>query len=95
MATVYASFGRAGQKGSIDTHFGPGRSETITSSGTSAQGSLTANSQDAVTIVCATDVYAQVGASPTASPTAGYYVAAGIPKDILMSKGDVVAVIDV
>ena len=95
MATVYVSIGAIGQKGSVEAHFGPGRSETITSSGTSAQGALIARSQDAAEINCATAVYATVGPSPTASPTAGYYVKAAVAKTIVMSKGDIVAVIDV
>lgn len=94
MATVYISMAPAGQK-QTDIHFGPGRSETITSSGTSAAGSLLARSQEAVTVFSATAVYATIGANPTASTSVGYYVPAGIPKDIMMSKNDKVAVIDV
>lgn len=94
MATVYVTAAPAGQK-QTDISFGPARSETITSSGTAAQGSLVAKSQEAFTIFVSTAVYAQVGPNPTASPTAGYYVPAGVPKDIMASKGDIVSVIDV
>ena len=95
MATVYVSIGPAGQKGSIDIHSGPGRSETITSSGVTAQGALVARSQEAATIFCPTAVYATVGANPTASTSVGYYVPGGIPYDIMMQSGDILAVIDV
>ena len=94
MATVFVSMAASGQK-QTDIHFGPGRVETISSSGTSAVGLLVARSQEAVTIFCATAVYATVGAAPVASTSVGYHVPAGITKDILMSKGDKVAVIDV
>lgn len=96
MATVYVSLSQAGARGvngaSQPVYAKPFRSETITSSGTTAAGALIAKQGDVATVVCATAVYANAGAA--ASATAGKYVPANVPIDIALSPGDTVHVID-
>ena len=94
MATVYLTLARAGDR-DLNVYSGPVRGETITSSGTSAQGALLAYTGDVATIHCASAVYATVGVNPTATPAAGYHVPAGIEKNIALKENDIVAVIDV
>lgn len=102
MATVYVSMGRVGiaSGGPVAVFQANGvRSETITSSGTAAAGSLVGNggnkglSDEVAQIVCATAIYAQVGA--TASATIGVYVPGGVPVYMSVPAGATVSVIDV
>ena len=98
MATVYISMGLAGSNSAtpgIPIYDRDARTETITSSGTTAAGSLAARTGDVATVFCATAVYAKLGAAPTAAPTTGRYIPGGIPVDIKTRKDDVIAVIDV
>jgi hypothetical protein len=94
MATVYVSIGKAGHYSNLHVPVMTGavRSETITSSGTSAQGSLAAKQGDIAKINCATAIYVQTGA--TASATAGQYVAANETAWIGMARGERINVID-
>lgn len=95
MAVVYVTIQQGGMRGAFDdipVSGKPFRSETITSSGTTAAGALVARRGDVATIFCATAVYANAGA--TASASAGKFCPAGIPTDIELDSGDVVHVID-
>jgi hypothetical protein len=96
MATVYVTIAQAGARGAYGEAQPlagkPFRTETITSSGTSAAGALIAKKGDYATIFCATAVIANAGA--TASASAGKYCPAGIPTDIELDSGDTVRVID-
>lgn len=97
MATVYASFTRAGASGEIDNvpvFASPMRSEAITSSGTSAPGALIAARKDTVTIYCATALYATVGPAPVAAAANGIYIPPNVQVTIATAVGDKVAVID-
>lgn len=96
MATVYVSFGKAGQRGEsgdLAVFCGPCRTETITSSGTAASGALTAHGDQIAQLYCETPVYARQDG--TASTTEGVYVAGGIPVWIGLSHGQSISVIDV
>lgn len=95
MASVYVTIGRAGHlSASTQPVFtGQVRSEVITSSGTSAAGSLTANTGDVAQIFCATAVYARAGG--TVTPATGIYCPAGVPTYIGMVEGTTINVIDV
>lgn len=99
MATVYVTLGDVGAKteNGITNVFRSGSlsSETITSSGTTAAGSLVATGRQVAQIVCATAVYATAAAAPTATATNGVYVPANMPVYIAMQLGDKIAVIDV
>jgi hypothetical protein len=95
MATVYVSMSQAGARskfGDVEILAGPFRSETITSSGTSASGALVARNLDVATIWCATAIYANIGAA--ASATAGVYIPAGMAYNLAVPAGAVVHVID-
>jgi len=95
MATVIVTMQQAGvhgAQGNQPVASPPYRSETITSSGTSAAGALTARTGEVATIFCATAVYANAGA--TASATAGKYIPAGVAVDIGVPRGATVNVID-
>ena len=96
MATVYVSLGQAGAHsthGGMPVFRGPGRSETITSSASNAEGALTANKGDVATVRCDSALYVNVGAA--ASTSAGYYVAANERFEIALEPGEKVNVIDV
>lgn len=96
MATVYVSIGPAGLSsgaGGIPVWRGEVSSETITSSGTAASGSLTAQVDGVAKVTCATAVYAST--KGTASATNGVYIGAGAAEYIGMEPGDSVSVIDV
>lgn len=99
MATVYVTYGKVGKRGTngvIETFIGgTTRSETVTSSGTTAQGSLTAGKDDYVRIQCATNVAAVAGSNPTATLATGLAVTGGIPEFLAMQSGDKIAVIDI
>lgn len=99
MATVHVTIGAVGVNNGYGSviHVYNGhdiRSETITSSGTTAAGSLTARKGQVAKISCETAVYANCGATPTASATTGVYIEGGAPAYIMMQEGDVIAVID-
>ncbi len=96
MATVVLSFAQAGGIGANGAYMPvaskPLRTETVTSSGTTAAGSIVAQRGDFVTVFCDTAVIANCGAAASAS--AGKYCPAGIPTDIYPAAGDVIHVID-
>jgi hypothetical protein len=97
MATVYVSMGLAGARGQSDevaAFIGSSlRSESITSSGTSARGNLVAVQNNFAVINCATAVWATTQATATA--TNGIYVPAGVSQVIALAAGDRIAVLDV
>ena len=99
MATAYVTIGPVGAKsknGVTQCFLGSGvQSETVTTSGTSAQGSLAATGGDIAQIFCDTAVYALAGANPTASATAGIYVPGGQAAYLILNPGDKIALIDV
>lgn len=98
MATVYATFGKVGKRGEngvVEIYNGTGaRSETITSSGTSAQGTFTATKDEMVQVCCATSVAVVSGTNPTATLATGIVAFAGVPQYIAVQTGDKIAVID-
>ena len=98
MATVYVSFGQVGARGLRDDvevyTSGSLRSETITSSGTSAPGALVAAQRDMVQVFCATSVYVTLAPTPEAAATNSLLVPAGVPAYIAAQAGDKVAVLD-
>jgi hypothetical protein len=98
MATVYVSMGQVGARGlreDVEVYAaGSLRSETITSSGTSAAGSLAAVARDMVQVFCATSVYVTLAPTPVAAAGNSILVPAGIPTHIAARVGDRVAVLD-
>jgi len=98
MATVYVTMSAFGTRGATGDAAmvvnGPFRSETITSSGTTAAGNMAAGKGEVATINCATAVYVTNAATPTATATTGAYIPGGIPVSIAMNAGDKIAVID-
>lgn len=99
MASVYISIGAATARGTgvqVDALNGDEtRTEVVTSSDTSAAGSLTANGLSVAVIFCETAVYVNSGAAPTAALATGVYVPAGLPTAIAIKDGHKVAAIDV
>lgn len=98
MATVYVTMGLGGAYSAasqMPVYQREARSETITSSGTSAQGSLLARQGEIATIECDSPVWVTVGANPTASMANGRYVGAAQRTDIKCGVNDIVAVLDV
>lgn len=95
MASVYVTLGKVGQIGNSQSlvFAGQVRSEVITSSATTAAGTLTANQGDIAQIVCATAVYARAGGAVT--PATGIYVPANLPVYLGMVEGTTINVIDV
>jgi hypothetical protein len=79
--------------GTLPVWRGAARSETITSSGTAASGSLEAAKGEVAKVFCDTAVYAST--QGTASATNGIYVAAGVAEFIACTTGDTISVIDV
>ena len=98
MATVYVSMGQVGirtNNGITSIWSGRNmRSETVTSSGTSAAGALDARRSEVAMVVCATAVYAMAATTPVATATNGIYCPAGVQTYIAMHEGDSIAVID-
>ena len=98
MATVYVSLGQVGATGihdAVDVYTsGSLRSETVTSSGTTASGALVAVKRDMAQVYCTTGVYAKAGASPTCTAATAVYCPGGIPTYIAMQEGDKIAVLD-
>jgi hypothetical protein len=91
MATVYVTLGQVTAYGVFDGD--AVRSETITSSGTSASGALTAvSATEYAQIYCATAVYARSGGTATAATS--IYCPPDFPTNIRMTAGDAVSVID-
>ncbi len=90
MATAIITFG-SGSPYSV-FHGETVRSESVTTSGTSASGALTATVADIAMIWCATAVYARSGG--TVSAANGAYCPAGQAQYIRMTEGDVVSLID-
>lgn len=99
MATVYVTFGQVGARattgGTINIMSGVLRSESITSSGASAQGTFTATAGEVAQIYCDTAVYVKVGSNPTAAAATALYVPPTTLVHMALSGGDKVAVIDV
>jgi hypothetical protein len=95
MASVYVTIGKAGHLSMTHqpVYTGQVRSEVITSSGTSAAGTLQANTGDIAQIFCATAVYARAGG--TVTPAAGIYCPPNVPTYIGMVEGTSINVIDV
>jgi hypothetical protein len=97
MATVHVTMGRAGAQSEtsmLPVYQRAARSETITSSGSSAQGSLKSGQGEVVSIFCETAVYVTLGANPAATATNGRFVPGGQLIDIKCGANDIVAVID-
>ncbi len=101
MATVYVTMGKAGAASSaagpnMPVWTNEARSETITSSGTSAAGSLEANSKEILQVYCETGIYVHVSPAPGTACTAtnGRFVKPLIGCDLKMLENDVVTVID-
>lgn len=95
MATVYVTMQQAGVRGAVGNQpvaAGPFRSETITSSGTSAAGVLASRAGEVASVFCATAVYVNSGAA--ASPTAGKYIPASTMVEVGLQRGHVLHVID-
>ena len=92
MATVYVTYGI------IDSvplmMASSGRSELITSSGTSAAGQLLVRSGDTIQIFCATTVAVTAAAAPVATILGGIICPAGGTIYISAKEGDKIAVID-
>ena len=98
MATVYTTFAKVGKRGAngvVEIFNGSGtRSETITSSGTTAVGTFTAVKDEMVQICCASNVAVVAGSAPTATLATGLVVFGGIPQYLAVQTGDKIAVID-
>lgn len=99
MATVYVSyvnFAITGGDGlpAIVARGEGARSEAITSSGTSAQGGMTATGNQVAIVYCGTAVVVNTGANPTAALATGVYVPAALPYSIGIRNGHKLAVID-
>lgn len=91
MATAYVTIGPLTVPGILNGE--SSRSEAVTTSGTSALSTITANKAEVATIFCATAVYARSGG--TAAAANGVFCPGGIPTAIGMTEGDAVALIDV
>ena len=95
MATVRVTLAQAGIMGAFGTQpviAPPFRSENITSSATSASGALVARNREIASIYCDTAIVVNVGA--VASQTAGIYIPAGQYREVAMSEGSTINVID-
>lgn len=68
------------------------RSETVTTSGTSASGALVAGANQVAMVFCATAVYARSGG--TAAAATSVFCPASVPTYFAMSEGGVVSLID-
>jgi len=99
MADVFVTFGKVGKRatnGVVETFIaGTTRSEKITSSGSSAQGSLVATKDDFARVSCQTPIAIVAGANPTATLATGLVSDSGIPEYLSLQTGDKIAVIDV
>ena len=90
MATAYVTIGPVG---AVKTFLGTGvKSETVTTSATTASGAIIAKSGDFAQVFCSTAVYARSGGAVTAST--GIYCPAGYPTYIEMSEGKTISLID-
>ena len=100
MATVYVTYGKVGKRtenGILSAFIaGTTRSETITSSGTTAPGSLTATDGDVCYVECDTRVAVVAGSgTPTATIATGAIAGPTGVAIVGMNAGDKIAVIDV
>ncbi len=99
MATVYVTYGKVGKRtenGILSAFIaGTTRSETITSSGASAAGTLTATDGDVCWVECDTRVAVVAGTSPTATLAAGMVAGPTGMALTAINAGDKIAVIDV
>lgn len=90
MATAYVSIGPAGDR-SVFSGSGV-RSETITTSGTPAEGALVAGASEYVQIFCATGVYARCNGN--ASMATGIFCPPGLVQVLQIQSGQSVSLID-
>lgn len=90
MATAYVTIGPLKVPGILDGE--SSRSATVTTSGTAASSSITAQRSEVAVIWCATAVYARSG--NTVSAANGVYCPAGLATPIGMTEGDPVSLID-
>lgn len=99
MATAYITMGPVATTrlhGELAIFVGnSARNETVTTSGTSAQGSLVAQEGDSATVFCDTAVYAATGTNPTAAAGAGVFCPGGFATPIALKAGEKIALIDV
>lgn len=95
MANINIVIAGAGKSG-IPIYWGkPVTSETITSSGTSAQSTIQATNNGQIARVCGDgNVYVNVGTNPTAAIGSVWFLPSGQPIDLLLDIGDKIAVID-
>lgn len=97
MATVHITIGRAGAQSTtsmLPVYQRDARSETITSSASSAQGSIAASKGEIVSVFCDADIYITLGANPIATAQNGRFIPAEQIVDIKCGTNDIVAVID-
>lgn len=90
MATVYVTMAYVNSRPEVFS--GTGRTETITSSGTAASGSLQPGPGEVAQIFCDSAVIVNVNGTATA--TAGIYCPAGQQTFIRVPSGKTVSVID-
>lgn len=90
MATAYITIGPLKVPGVLDAE--SSRTVTVTTSGTSANSSITAGLNEVAVIWCATAVYARSGGTATAATSV--FCPAGLATPIGMTEGDAVALID-
>ena len=93
MATVYLTYAIADSLPIMQAS--SGKSETVTSSGTSASGGITCRNGDVVQVFCATSVAVTAGTTPTATLAGGIVAPAGTTIYLRPKEGDKIAVIDV
>ena len=99
MATVYVSYINFNVTGGDGEHAivargDNARSEKITSSGTSATGTMTSEGNQVAIVYCETTVIVTAGVSPTASLATGVVCVGGLATPIGVLDGHKIAVID-
>lgn len=92
MATAYVSIGKAGAANGIEVFAGAVESETVTTSGTAASGSLSPSVPSVAKVVLGAAGY--VSTTGTASATSGVYCAADTAEYIAILPGANVSIID-
>ena len=91
MADVYISMGPIGPRGVI-SFTGEVQSEVVTSSGTAADSTATANDGDCAKVYCATSVW--VSANGTATAANSVFVPGGTFEWVQCYEGQPISVID-
>lgn len=99
MATAYVTYGYVGARSELrdDVMVFNGancRSETITTSGAAATGSLTAEEDQVIKIFCDTALYAKTGLAPVADSTTGLFIEANVREYVAVKKGDTLSLIN-